>query len=157
MHLPWCVTQGMRWVALSRECPVIYLNSVIRRCSMKTWISLGLWFTHNKLKRKDSRGRIRILRGLSNMREVLPKVGLRFNKSLRLRRESTTKSLQTFPRLTSIGCLTLYPKRQEEKTHLARNQLVPSMVRSVGTIVLLEQRIFLGVARVATRLEFALI
>ena len=88
-----------------------------------------------KLRILDSRGRMGSLRGPSLMREVLSRVGLRFMTSLGSRRGFPTKFFQTSLRLTSITCLTLSPKKEEVKTHLARNLLVPSVVRSIRVTV----------------------
>ena len=40
-----------------------------------------------------------------------------------------------FPRLVMIGCLTLCPKRIEVESHKVINQLVPSVVRSIGVSI----------------------
>ena len=62
------------------------------------------------------------------MKEVLPRLGLRFKTSLGSRRGSTTKFFPISLNLTRIGCLTLSPKREEVEIHLVRNLLVPSVV-----------------------------
>ena len=85
---------------------------------------LGSWCMLNKSRILDSRGRIGSLRGLSFMREVLLREGLRFKTNLDSRRGFPTKFLEIFPRLTNMGCLTLRFEKEEAGIHLARNLLV---------------------------------
>ena len=53
---------------------------------MTIWILLVLFFMQNNVMRLVSRGRIGSLGGRSLMREVLPRVGLRFKKNLHSRK-----------------------------------------------------------------------
>ena len=87
------------------------------------------------MKRLDSRGKIGSSKGPSLMRELLPRVGLKFKTSLDSRKGFPTKLIPIYLRQYNIGCLILCPKRKQEKIYLARNQLVPSAVRSIGVSV----------------------
>ena len=84
------------------------------------------------------------------MREVLPMVGLRLNKSVGSRRGFPTKFPPIFPRLKRIGCLNLCTKREEMRIDLVKNLLLPSVVRRLGW------RTALGVAGLAVRLGIVL-
>ena len=73
------------------------------------------------------------------MREVLPRVGLKFKTSQCTRNRSPTKFLQIYLRLTRIGCPTLCPKRDEVEIHVVINLLVRNMVVSEGVNALWER------------------
>ena len=85
------------------------------------------------------------------------RVGLTFKTSLGSRRGFLIKFPPNFSRIVMIGCLTLSLKREELLVHQQRRQLVESVARSIMVIALLGRTIALGVARVAKRLDIALI
>lgn len=131
MTVHWCVTQGMSWVALLGECPMIRLKSVVQRCSMTIWIILIWWCMLNKYKRLDFSESLRMLRGKSLIKVVPITVVLILNTRQDSARGSPIKFLLCSLRLMMIGFLTLSSKREEFEIHQARILLVESMVKSM--------------------------
>ena len=90
------------------------------------------------------------------MREVLPRVSLRFKENLGSIIGSPTKLLPISLRITRIRCLTLGHKRQDVGIHQVINLLVPSAVRSIGVSGWWEHEISLFVEKRAIILDIFL-